>query len=272
LSLDSAQRLAVSYSAMKDRISAEEVLTLIYYGVDLFCFPTLRNWNESYEGWLYRHGLLRRIRHLEAQRMLARQGGRADWAVRLTESGRLAATGGRDPQARWRRPWDGWWRQFVFDLPVGEQAKRAVLLRWLRHNGFGYLQDSVWISPDPVGELAKVLKGMSEDAATFTVLECRCARGFSNAALVAAAWPFERIQQAYGTYQQFAHDAMKRLRGARLHPRDFFSLLRSEREHWQAAFSLDPLLPRPLWPKDYKGPQAWRTRGELLRLFAQRAV
>jgi phenylacetic acid degradation operon negative regulatory protein len=155
----------------------------------------------------------------------------------------------------------------IFDLPVGQQRARSSLIRWLRSNGFGYLQDSVWISPDPVDAIAKTLKPFRDDAASFTVLRCQCESGFANASLVVGAWPFEGINEGYRRYIEFASAAKARLKGSSLHPRDLFELIRKERKAWADAFDLDPLLPMPLWPKQYEGHRAWEKRRELMGLL-----
>ena len=186
---------------------------------------------------------------------------------RLTESGKRRALRGHDVEEHWKREWDGWWRQLIFDLPVEEQQARQKLLRWLHRRGFGYLQDSVWISPDPVDDLAKALKPFRDDVESFAVLECRCAAGFSNSALVRGAWPFDTINQAYQAYRHFAKDAVRRMKSTRLHPKELFTLLREERERWANAYHHDPLLPRSLWPDTYEGPQAFGLRKELLALL-----
>lgn len=252
---------------MNRQILAEELLILLAYGLDLLTRPTFRNWDQSYEGWLSRNGLLKRAQYLEAQKFLAREGKRTEWVYRLTDQGRLRACGGRDPVARWARPWDGWWRLFVFDLPVSQQRVRLALLRWLRRNGFGYLQDSVWISPDPVEKLAEATKGFRDDAELFTVLECRCAPGFSDNSLVRGAWRFAELNKRYETYRELAAGAVRKLRNEPLHPRDLFTLIRSERTAWIHAFEEAPLLPRRLWPKDYGGERAWKMRTRLLGLL-----
>jgi DNA-binding transcriptional regulator PaaX len=131
---------------------------------------------------------------------------------------------------------------------------------------------SVWISPDPVKEVAKNLRAFEEDAEAFTVLESRCARGFSDAALVKAAWPFAAIRKHYTRYEQFAMEATKRVRRERLHPRDVFVLLRTEKALWSAAFALDPLLPHALWPPDYEGRRAWQARQTFLRVASAQAT
>src|ERR1043166_329408 len=235
------------------KILAEEVLILMLYGVDLLSSRSTRKWNQSYEGWLYENGFLRRVHYLEKQKFLLREGKRGDWIVKLTQAGRQLALGGRDAEALWQRGWDGWWRQIAFDLPLAQHRTRSTLIRWLRRNGFGYLQDSVWISPNPVTEVSSSLKSVRDDAESFTILECRVAPGFNNSSLVSGAWPFKKINNAYVVYQRFADSVERRLRRERLHPRELFDLLRSERKTWAAAFDLDPLLPMPLWPKNYEG-------------------
>lgn len=249
----------------RQKILMEEILTLLMYGVDLLSLSGFRKWDQSYEGWLYSNGLLSRMHYLEKQKFLLREGKKSEWVYRLTAKGRALALGGRDPEQMWQRPWDGWWRQIIFDLPVGQEKARARLIRWLRSHGFGYLQDSVWISPDPVTEIAAAVKGFSDNAEAFTILECHCAPGFSNDTLVSGAWPFDRINDRYDAYQKVAERTAKRIRGERLHPRELFVLMREERHAWLSGFEVDPLLPMTLWPGKYKGRRAWMARREVLQ-------
>lgn len=256
---------------MNAKIVAEEILILMAYGVEMLMMPSFRRWDQSYEGWLYHNGLLSRIHYLEAQKFLERKGSGKDWVFQITKAGRARVCGGRNPDEYWNRKWDGWWRMLVFDLPLERQRSRATLIRWLRQNGFGYLQDSVWITPDPVKHLTKSLKQFRDDVEAVMLMESRCASGYRDASLVKGAWRFEAIQEGYQSYLQFASEAKQRLSGPPLHPRDLFALLREERAWWMAAFALDPLLPRRLWPSDYMGPRAWKSRQELLRLTAAHA-
>lgn len=254
-------------------IAAEEALLFLAYCADaLLMRPTLRRWDMSYEHWLSRNGLLRRFQYLEARKFLERQPRGSDWVWKLTAAGRRAVHDGRDPQALWDRPWDGWWRQIIFDLPVAEQRARSSLVRWLHTNGFGYLQDSVWISPDRIETISAALKHHREDAAAFTILECRCARGFTDAALVKGAWPFEKINAAYRAYESFAREQLRSPASSRRHPRAVFSLLRAERALWREAFTRDPLLPSALWPPNYSGARAWRLRQRLLAILTAEAL
>ncbi len=250
----------------------EETLIFLAYCAYHITMPTLNKWGSSYDGWLYRNGLLRRVRYLETQKLLARKREGSKWVWKVTAAGRQSAQGGREPERLWQRRWDGWWREIVFDLPVTEHRARSSLVRWLRANGFGYLQDSVWISPDRIDTLTDALNRHRENTACFTILECQCARGFTNAGLVNGAWPFDQINAAYQDYERFARDNLKRVRRHDLHPREVFTLLQVERTRWREAFTLDPLLPKALWPRGYRGHNAWQLRRHLLTTVTTRAI
>ena len=138
---------------------------LLLWSAEQLTRPTFRNLTESFEGWAYRSGFLREISRLEKQQLLERRAG-MHRVYRLTQEGRLRALGGRDPQVQWSRPWDGQWRLVCFDLPTTQNHQRRKLQRYLRRNGFGYLQKSVWITPDPLQDEARLL------AATKADVEC----------------------------------------------------------------------------------------------------
>lgn len=47
----------------------------------------------------------------------------------------------------------------LFDVPTGQNAHRERLRLYLRIKGFDYLQNSVWISPDPLAQEREILDG-----------------------------------------------------------------------------------------------------------------
>jgi DNA-binding transcriptional regulator PaaX len=56
------------------------------------------------------------------------------------------------------RPWDGYWRIIVFDIPEKLKKVRDLLRKELAEVGFKKLQASVWVSPDECEEYIKLLK------------------------------------------------------------------------------------------------------------------
>ncbi len=244
----------------------EEFLNFLLWSADTLMRPTFRNLTESYESWAYRDGLFRRVLTLERQHLVERDPAAADERTyRLTAAGRLRALGGRDPQARWSRRWDGRWRIVLFDVPAGQNAHRMRLRRYLCDRSFGYLQRSVWITPDSLEGQRQVLEGGKIDVKTLILLEARPCAGESDAEIVAGAWDFERINLRYARHLKVLGERP----GAELEDegpaRVLLDWARAEHQAWLEAVTPDPLLPEPLLPADYLGQQAWRKRIEVLR-------
>jgi hypothetical protein len=107
------------------KAKTEEFLNLFLWSAEQLTRPTFRNLTDSYEAWAYRNGLLRQIHRLERKRWIeGRSGARSDRLYRLTAQGRLIVLGGRDPEQRWGRHWDGQWRIVLFDVPLRKNAQR----------------------------------------------------------------------------------------------------------------------------------------------------
>lgn len=244
----------------------EEFLYLLLWSCELLSRPTWRNLTESFEGWAYRKGLRRRLADLERRQFIERRSSHdgGPRVLRLTESGRVQALGGRDPEACWGRTWDGRWRLVLFDVPVSQGSSRTRLRRYLRIRGFGCLQKSVWVSPHPVGAEQAILRGSKADVQSLILLEARPCAGESDEEIVAGAWDFERINSLHARHLQLlatlprvcsdSADAAKALR----------RWATQEREGWLSAVSEDPLLPESLLPAGYLGRKAWRKRIEVL--------
>ena len=243
------------------RAKTEELLYFLLWSAETVSRPTWRNMTESYEGWAYRKGLLRQLQRLENHQWLERQSGPAgDRLYRLTESGRLAALGGRDPEARWRRRWDGRWRLILFDVPEARRGARTRLRRYLRDRGFGYLQNSVWITPDPVTEQRAFLADGAVDVESLILLEARPCAGESDAQIVAGAWDFPRINGRYSKHQEILTRRPRGRVNSEASAKALHRWLREERETWMAALWHDPLLPDALLPYGYAGRRAWEAR------------
>ena len=244
---------------MKPR--TEELLYLLLWGADQLARPSFRNLTDSFESWAYRNGFLRHLQDLEARQILERQpSGAAEAIYRLSESGRLIALGGRDPVAQWKRRWDGLWRMVVFDLPETKSAARKKLRRFLKNSGFGYLQNSVWISPDPLSEITQELSDLAKDVEALVTLEARPAADETDAEIVAGAWDFDRINQRYDRCLK-VFSQLPRARAKEDEPaHDLRRWAQLEKAAWLEAVYADPLLPDQLLPAGYLGKKVWQER------------
>src|SRR5438552_12949318 len=222
----------------------EEFLNLLLWSADMLARPTFRNLTDSYESWAYRNGLLRQVATLERQQLLERDASTTgDRLYRLTAQGRLHVLGGRDPEERWARPWDGQWRLVLFDVPAGQNAQRERLRRYLREKGFGYLQNSVWITPDSLAEERQILGGGKINVESLILLEARPCAGETDGEIVAGAWDFGRINRRYARHLEILDERPGETLVNETAARALLRWAALEREAWLDAVTNDPLLP-----------------------------
>ncbi len=148
----------------------------------------------------------------------------------------------------------------VYDVPQTRASERERLRRFLRERGFGYLQNSVWISPDPLSDERELLSKTAVDVEALILLEARPCAGETDRQLVGGAWNFERLNEAYEDYLALLE---KRPEGSLDEAGGAAGLQewwRQERVAWSKLMELDPLLPEPLLPEGYLGMEAWRAR------------
>lgn len=248
------------------RAKTEEFLYLLFWSLDTAARPSFRNLDQSFEAWAYRHGFLRQVERLERRKLVERKStSKSDRVFRLSQPGRLHALGGRDPEERWHRKWDGSWRVVLFDIPTSRNAQRDRVRRYLQHRGFGYLQNSVWITPDSIEEERQLLMGGDIDVEALVFLEARPCAGESNDEIVAGAWDFERINRRYARCLEILAEKPAGLITSGTVAKDLLNWGRREREEWLKAVRADPLLPAAILPRSYLGRKAWKKRREILR-------
>ena len=236
------------------------------WSADLLLRPNFSNLTDSFEGWAYRNGLSRQLARLEQRKLIERGAGApGDRLYRLSAQGWLHVLGGRDPEERWSRPWDGQWRLVLFDVPEGHNAERERLRRYLREQGFGYLQNSVWITPDPLDCEQQILTGGKVNVESLLLLEARPCAQESDSEIVAGAWDFDRINHRYERFRKILEARpANSLRGGRA-AKAWVAWAAQERAAWLDAVMNDPLLPARILPANYSGQRAWRRRVEVLR-------
>jgi phenylacetic acid degradation operon negative regulatory protein len=253
---------------MKPR--TELLLYHLLWSADQLARPTFRNLTDSFESWAYRNGFLRHLQELEGRQLLERQvGSTADAIYRLSERGRLMALGGRDPMAQWGRRWDGRWRLVLFDLPEAKASARVKLRRFLQRNGFGYLQKSVWITPDPLNRITQELSAQAEDVEALVTLEARPATGETDADIVNGAWDFRRINGLYEACLKVLRQLPRDKAGEGRQAEQLQRWAQEENAAWKEAASADPLLPDKLLPSGYMGKKVWHERIRVLAAAAR---
>ena len=185
---------------------------MLLWAGDMIAHPTFRNLTDSFESWAYRNGFQRQLQRLEKRQCLeSRDAGTYDRLYRLTDAGRLAALGGRDPEAHWNRRWDRYWRLVLFDVPEARVSTRNRLRNLLRRRGFGYLQNSVWITPHPIIEERAILMDGPVNVESCIVLEARPCAGEKDAQIVAGAWDFTAINKRHEAYQDVLAKCPRRI-------------------------------------------------------------
>lgn len=243
-----------------------ELLNLLLWSADRLMRPSFRNLTDSYEGWAYRNGWLRQISTLEKLHLIEARRSHSDERVyRLTAQGRLCALGGRDPQMRWSREWDGRWRMVLFDIPVARDNHRKRLRRYLHNRNFGCLQGSVWVTPDPLEEEKRTLVGVKSDVASLLLLDAQPCAGESDKEIVEAAWNFQRINQRYLGLMKILDERPDGMLRSEVAIKTMSRWASAERKAWLNAVINDPLLPKRLLPPGYLGQSAWQRRVEVLR-------
>jgi len=205
--------------------------------------------------------LERKLRRMAARGVITLPAPADPRTVRLTEAGRRLVTGGIDLPARWSRPWDRTWRMVLFDVAEHERTVRTKLRHALRRARLGYLQGSVWISPDPLDELRKKIKSMTANPEALLFFEGHPFAGESDAALVSGGWSFSGINDAYRESLAILA-AMPKADEA---PRRWREWLEREHTAWVRATFVDPFLPECLLPPDYLGRTAYEVRRTTLK-------
>jgi DNA-binding transcriptional regulator PaaX len=118
----------------------------------------------------------------------------------------------------------------------------------------GCLQKSVFVSARDIRPLFYDLDMAAAVVEYANLFEARTVFGQSDAAVVARAWDFDRLRKTQANYIEACQARLRR-------PSAAISLLalpdifHAELAEYRAAMQGDPLLPKPLWPSDYLGPQ-----------------
>mgnify|MGYP000890035312 CR=1 FL=1 len=253
------------------RAKTEELLYHMLWACDMLWRPSYRHCYESFEGWAYRKGVLRKLRALQHRKLVESETLQFKPAFRLTKQGIRCALGGEDPESLWSRPWSGRWHLVLFDVPNQQVSLRNQLRNRLRESKLGWLQRSVWVSPHPITSDDLGLSRSRDDVRSLIFLEAVPAAGERDAQIVKTSWDFDRINRLYATHAEIlAEQPQTTDESTAAVAEKIRGWAERERAAWKAACVLDPFLPRPLLPGGYQGCQAWERRKASLRAFGSR--
>lgn len=148
------------------------------------------------------------------------------------------------------KPWDGKWRQVVFDIPEEMRAKREKLRDKLLSLGFGMLQRSVYITPFDISEqVADFLEehNLSEYAVVF---EMERLSGESEKELANVVWKLDDLHRRYLDF------VMKWERLLEATNEEILKKFEAFQGEYFSILLADPGLPRELLPDDWLSSQA----------------
>lgn len=95
------------------------------------------------------------------------------------------------------KQWNKKWTIVIFDIEEASRKKRNMLRSMLRNVGFGMLQQSVWITPLPIGQDVKEFishQGFSDNA---FVLEVSHMLLGDSKALARRIWDLDKLEEEY---------------------------------------------------------------------------
>jgi DNA-binding transcriptional regulator PaaX len=187
-------------------------------------------------------------------------------SLHLSDNLEKQILGMRDPVRNWSYDWRGDWHWLTFDLPRSEQRYRKRLLRFLKHEAFGCMQGSLWVTPFPPSRYADAIQNLEISEEKLFLMRGQPEYGYENMDIVSVAWDWERIQNAYRSYQT----GLKEI-NASAKCENLADCFERESRLWRKVSALDPFLPKRCLSDDYLGWDVWEQRCRILGDWAQRA-
>jgi len=175
------------------------------------------------------------------------------WVERLRDELAPLAFQDSDPLTCWDRPWDRKWRILAFDIPSRPHGRRQKLWRWLKQNRLGLLQRSLWISAKPLQEIRNLFHE-SANSQTLVLWEAPTPAGLHPHSIVEQAWDMADIDSGY---ESAIHLCQQDPTPGNVRQATF---------QWHRAVQADPLLPRDLYPKTFRG---FRATEKLTKMWSR---
>lgn len=182
----------------------------------------------------------------------------------LSEAAKNRQPAYRQPRKFWNSHWNGIWYVLLFDVPEAERHYRDTLRKFLKQLRMGWLQKSVWVTPRDIRpEYADLDRSASINTVAY-LMESKTVLHQDQEEIVQNAWDFQTLQKLQGRYLEVFKQNLNLISSAESEDA-LMDLLYQENEAYIQAMRNDPLLPKPLHPAGYLGPQVWTLHQAMLR-------
>lgn len=212
-----------------------------------------------------RRSYKRALDRLSSQGLVVQSRGLDMPKLQISEEGSKGLGSWIRPDLWWRRKWNGIWYLLLYDIPEVERSYRNILRQFLKIHRMGCFQKSVWITPfDIRPRYADLVEGAALDSFA-CLFEARTVLGMPDERVVWEAWDFDRLYEIQSRFCRVYSENLERL-SSLVVPGfdDIIRLAAEEVDAYRSAFILDPLLPRQLLPRDYKGEEVFRIHTALV--------
>jgi phenylacetic acid degradation operon negative regulatory protein len=175
---------------------------------------------------------------------------------RLSESGLFRLEEGmRRVYDRPNDKWDGKWRIVIYNIPENNRSIRDQLRKTLIWLGFGYLTQSVWVSPNPVEDTLKRFIDEIKSKNTEVEVHMFLAEYIGDPKdIVKKCWNLNDVEKKYKEFIGNWKDLLNSIE--KLKPNEaFITRIRLVHEY-RKFLHIDPNLPRDLLPENWIGYEA----------------
>lgn len=109
--------------------------------------------------------------------------------------------------------WDHHWRLVIFDIPETKRKLRDAFRNFLRHEGFGLLKSSVWLSPWDKNEVIKrFIKRHNLANHVIQMETTEIGDTYATVVLVQQSWDWTTIDKAYRQFLSLAEKELPRIK------------------------------------------------------------
>lgn len=234
------------------RRACDELITLLASTSELLLSRGLSTvYGSCYPSRSAYHSAVSRLRK---RGLITTENSRGDLpTLKLTSSANERLPPYYHPHKFWNKKWNKLWYILMFDVPEKKRAYRDNLRTFLKKNKFGCLQKSVWVTPNDVrADYDDLNRAASIDSVAF-LFEARTVLGFGAQSVVRESWNFHIINQIQHRYIQVTEENLRRLNETSHAEPEILDLLHMDNQAYAQSMSIDPLLPRELYPAEYQG-------------------